>query len=491
MRYFALLLIVTVFGALDPGVQARAQEWEATGEESEPPRPHYHLLRHEEDWSMLRGNTGEDYLDPLKYIPLAHGGDAFLTLGGEARTDTRLYKNEQWGTAARSDAFLLQRLMLHGSLHAKALPHGLSARTFIQLKSGLIAGRNGPVYPPDRDSLDVNQAFLALTLPLGRSWSFKLRIGRQELHYGAGRMIAVREGPNVRFGYDALLGRLRGDAWQVDAFVAKPNETAPGIFDNGWMQGRTLWGTHVQQSPAAKEEGYALYYFGFKRAPSPLSDVDSEIRHTVGGRWHGRTSQLRYDLEAALQVGRFRGAGGTENSGGRGHPAQEPIWAWKLSGHFARDFPEAPARLTVGLAAELSSGDAGGSRRLETFEAPYPSGRFTGAGNVLGPGNLLNVRSHVAARLTPSLRVEASSYFFWRLQPTDGVYAIWGAPLFPGHASSERFVGIMPETSLTWQVGRHLSTTLEASHFFAGSFLKQTLAGKDMAGLTLRARYIF
>lgn len=50
-------------------------------------------------------------------------------------------------------------------------------------------------------------------------------------------MIAVREGPNVRLGVDAVQGRYRSDAWRVDAFVARPTETPPGVLGNGWMPG--------------------------------------------------------------------------------------------------------------------------------------------------------------------------------------------------------------------------------------------------------------
>ena len=83
------------------------------------------------------------------------------------------------------------------------------------------------------------------------------------------------------------------------------------------------------------------------------------------------------------------------------------------------------------------------------------------------------------------------SYFFWRSTSQDGIYAIWGAPLRSGGDTDARWVGVMPEVTLTATVGRHVTLALEASHFNAGPVLRESGSGQDLSHLGLRASYVF
>jgi len=440
--------------------------------------PDYRLLRQEEDWSSRHDRSTEG--PPLKYVPVSTGGP-HLTVGGQVRSYARWYRNERWGRGPDRDGALHQRLMLHGSIEAAS--EGLRLRGFVQLKSGLVAERDGPVYPPDHDRLGVNQAFLELGAGNESARAWTLRVGRQELHYGAGRMIAVREGPNVRLGVDAVWGRYRSGAWRVDAFAARPTETSPGVLDNGWMPGRTLWGAHLRRS-APDRPVLSAYYFGTERMPSPADSRLRVTRHTIGARILGTAGRLGYDLEGAVQGGRYEhGDGGAEEAA--------PIRAWMLAGRLTYRFSERRERPTLGIRADLSSGDRGATAANETFVAPYPSGRYTGAGSRLGPGNLLNLRPVVGLRLREGLQLHLKGYAFWRLHATDAVYAIWGAPLRPASGTDARFAGVMPEGVLTWTVGRHVTLALEGSHFVPGAVLRESGPGHGLTHVGLRAKYVF
>ena len=52
-------------------------------------------------------------------------------------------------------------------------------------------------------ALDFQTAFLEVGAGDERDW-IKLRVGRQELEYGSGRLIDVREVPNVRLSFDGI-----------------------------------------------------------------------------------------------------------------------------------------------------------------------------------------------------------------------------------------------------------------------------------------------
>jgi hypothetical protein len=128
---------------------------------------------------------------------------------------------------------------------------------------------------------------------------------------------------------------------------------------------------------------------------------------------------------------------------------------------------------------------------LETFAAPYPSGRWTGAGSRLGPGNLINVAPFLTLHGPAGIRLQLKGHFFWRSTTTDGIYAIWGAPLRGSVSTDTHFIGAMPEALLSIDAGRHLTLALEASSFHTGPVLRQGPAGQDMVHLGLRATYLF
>ena len=105
--------------------------------------------------------------------------------------------------------------MLYADLH-----YGPHVRTFLELKSGINSWRAGGPRPIDEKRLDFQAGFLEVGG--ATSWgSIQVRAGRQELEYGSGRLVDVREGPNVRLSFDGFLVRAslfdgRSTALQYD-----------------------------------------------------------------------------------------------------------------------------------------------------------------------------------------------------------------------------------------------------------------------------------
>src|SRR6202142_359043 len=173
--------------------------------ESTLPAPTFHLLREDDDWSFLDGSTDRrDFWDPIKYIPLRSGrNDWFLSLGGEAREIWEQIGNDNWGQQPFMNGYFNQRYMLDFDVH-----YGKHFRSFVGLKSGLNSYRIGGPRPIDEKKLDFQAAFLEIGMGDGtgdgtgddRNW-IKLRAGRQEMEYGSGRLIDVREGQNVRLSF--------------------------------------------------------------------------------------------------------------------------------------------------------------------------------------------------------------------------------------------------------------------------------------------------
>ncbi|HLW52430.1 MAG TPA: alginate export family protein [Candidatus Angelobacter sp.] len=170
----------------------------ASGSETCPARPVLQQLRYDEDWSFLaNAECRSEPLDNIKYVPLGREG-WFLSAGGETRLRYENYQNPAFGSdPADENGYLLQRYLLHADVH-----FGERFRFFVQLQSGLEDGRNGGPRLTDEDILDLHQAFGELVLLKDTNSRLALRIGRQEVEFGAGRLIGASEGLNPRRAFD-------------------------------------------------------------------------------------------------------------------------------------------------------------------------------------------------------------------------------------------------------------------------------------------------
>src|SRR5712672_2986413 len=227
----ALVLVVGV-------TAARAQSDDAP--ESKDPDRSYKLLREDEDWSFLRDpRLRRDPWDKIKYIPLRKNSDDwYMTIGGEAREVWEQIGNDNWGQQPFMNGYFNQRYMFYFDVH-----YGVHVRSFVELKSGLNSYRIGGPRPIDEKKLDFQAGFLELGTSKGAN-SVALRVGRQELEYGSGRFIDVREGPNVRLSFDGFMVKAGVGSWQIDGFAVRPDLDNPGFFDNAPNHTVGFWGVY-------------------------------------------------------------------------------------------------------------------------------------------------------------------------------------------------------------------------------------------------------
>ena len=218
----------------------------------------YSLLREDDNWTFLKDKScRQDFWDPIKYVSLGPDG-WFLSIGGEAREAFEQVGNDNWGRQNYTNTFFLERYMLHTDWHL-----GRYVRAFVQLKSGLESYRIGGPRPIDEKKLDFEAAFLEVGNTNKKNWAV-LRIGRQELNYGSGRLVSVREGPNVRQSFDGAKIRSKVGAWNVDAWAVRPDLDKPGFFDNAPDHTTAFWGVYAAR-PLRRGVGYDLYYLGLDR----------------------------------------------------------------------------------------------------------------------------------------------------------------------------------------------------------------------------------
>ena len=436
----------------------------------------YSLLREDEDWSFLKDpSLRQDIWDPLKYIPLGRES-WFLTIGGEVREVLERVGNDNWGKPPYTNTFFLERYMLHTDWR-----FGKHFRAFVQLKSGLESFRRGGYRPIDEKKLDVEAAFVELGAGGGDHWVV-LQAGRQELNYGSGRLVSVREGPNVRQSFDGARLKIKTGAWRVDAFAARPDLDKPGYFDNVPDHRTSFWGVYATR-PWQSRVSFDSYYLGLDRKSFTYNrGTAQETRHNLGARlWRPpatKESDWDFDCEAVWQFGSF-GADG--------------IRAWTVASDTGYSFLAAPLKPRISVKADISSGDDPRSHSLGTFSPIFPIGNYFGVLADTGPGpvNFIDVHPKLQMKLPRGVSITTDLVVQWRESLTDGVYAVPGFLLVPAGDSRARFVGYRPGVEVRWQIDRHAWLQADYGVFFAGDFLKQASSGRNINYTEFWAGYKF
>jgi hypothetical protein len=446
--------------------------------ESPAPARIYHLLREDDDWSFLADPAErQEFWDPIKYIRLwSDRNDWFLSIGGEAREVWEQIGNDNWGQQPFWNAYLNERYMLYFDVH-----YGKHFRTFVELKSGINSFRMGGPRPIDEKKLDFQAGFLELGTSSGSN-SISLRVGRQELEYGSGRLIDVREGPNVRLSFDGFMVKSKLSAWQIDGFAVRPDLDNPGFFDNAPNHAVGFWGVYASR-PLPNKNSLDVYYLGLDRKQATFErGTAREVRQSVGARFSRPIATEKagwdFDYEGVWQFGTF----GSAN-----------IEAWTVASETGYGIPTIPFKPRFSAKADISSGDNPNSRTLGTFNPLFPKGNYFGVLATTGPGpiNFIDVHPRVETALPHDVSVSFDWIVQWRENVNDGVYAVPGFLIRAADGSRARFVGDRPGTEVRWQANRHLWFQADYGIFYAGKFVKESQPGRNLNYWALWTGYKF
>jgi Alginate export len=448
----------------------------------QPGRPYIGLLRTDEDWSFLKDPANRtEFWDPLKYIELGKPG-WYLSLGAETRQRYEIYHNFPFDPGAPSDddGYYLMRYMLHGDLHLG--PH---LRLFTQFKSAIPIDKEALLSGADRNDLDVKQLFIEINTPMGETGRpFALRLGRQEFHYGMGRLLTIREGPNNRQGWDGLRSSLWLGNWRIEAFYALGVEDGLQVFDDSTTDDQMIWGlyatTMLHAFPGLGLDVYYLAdtltknYFttsGIRYFQDFVQGIGHETRHSVGTRVFGGRPPLDWDLEFILQTGARQG---------------HSIWAHSISIGGGYTVPELPTRPRFTLGLDFVSGDRKFTDGdLQTFRPIVFRGNYSGEAAFLQLSNIIKVHPGVDLHLRRDMYLYLDFPFFWRMSRGDGLYSPGGflvaAPIPSTRIGlppiDDRYVGFQPSLYLMWQMTQYLAFNLSYAHFFSGAFLDKAGRG--------------
>jgi hypothetical protein len=286
------------------------------------------------------------------WSPVAHFGGYQNPLRSEQ------FRGNLWGSAeAPNDGYLLLRGIPNLDAH-----FGDHVRVFGQLIAADARGVEPSAGPADKTGVDVLQAFAEARLPVTGDTKLTVRVGRQLLSYGSGRLIGLRYGPNVPLPFDGGVIKLTSGQWRLDAFYTRPVQGGTSSFD-ATSQTRELWGLYAsRQRPLGLPGGIDLFYIGYSNKAATFDQRrGDEQRNTVGLRAFGAQAGWSWNGEAMYQFGSF---------------ATGDISAWSIATEVGCRVNDLPLRPQLRLRANVASGDKDPNRpALQTFNALFPQGQ--------------------------------------------------------------------------------------------------------------------
>jgi hypothetical protein len=444
-----------------------------------PSPPPYTLLRFNEDYSYLADPAKRtDPFDFLKYISLsAKDAQSYISLGGDFREYYQDFTYPGFGVAgnpSRED-YVLQRIDLDVDLHFDE-----HWRFFTQGISGYEWGSDVPSPPVNQDPADLQQAFLDFRLNTTTDGDppqyLVVRAGRFAMSFGAGRLVATRQAPNIPFKFDGLQIIQEVANTKIYAFITKPARENPTRFDDEYPH-ELFGGVYVNAPEFVPAIGMKadVYYLYYRNDPVQYANGSgAEERHTFGTRLYGSFNGFDYDVEPILQTGRFAG---------------RDILAWTVGSTAGYTFEAAAWKPRIGADFDVVSGDSGGTGHFGTFNPLFFKAGYFNDASLIRPSNIIDIHPTLQLQVSPKLLMTVGSDTLWRYTLNDGIYGPPGNLELPA-GGTNRYFATTAEVSVQWQPWRHLSVIGSYDRFFTSQYV-HSVGGHDVDAFGTWATFTF
>lgn len=403
-------------------------------------------------------------------------------VSGEFREQYESWHGREFGSIPDADNdYLLQRLYL--DLEYRPTDW---LRTQVELGSSFQFGSPFEPAPIDEDPVFFQQLLADIKLLETARGELSTSIGRQTFSLGSGRLVAIRNGPNIRRSFDAA--RLRFVNESVDSQLLFGADVSFGgeAFDNEIRGDRLLWGHYhtLKAGPDSllpQDGGLDLYYLGYRNADGQYDAVSGdERRHSFGMRafgLFGSGNNWDYNVESILQVGSV---------------AEQDIFAWTIATILGRSFPDTPLSPRVGIKLNVISGDKNpDDDRLQTFNAYFPNNSYFSEAAVFFPANLLDLNLNLDLQLTDRLSAVVLWDFLWRYSVADAIFVPPGVPAISGDRSDARYIGNTLSIAAEWKPISSIETAIAFVHLDAGPAVTQAGGRRNAEFVLLWATWFF
>lgn len=298
--------------------------------------------------------------------------------------------------------------------------------------------------------------FLQGYLELAADFGY-LRLGRQQIEYGAGRLIGLSNWTNGQ-SFDAL--RLHGTWGSVDAdffasVVSFQRDIGSRNTEGDYLGGLALtW----KASDAFTLEPYLLFRHD---GPTESGAADAPLRErnrNIGAaalHLKGEVSIIKFDVEGVFQYGDEGDAGG-----------EFLAFAAQGDGTVSLPLPLQPA-VTVGASYGSAPSSDG---KVDGFDLFYPTkhARF-GSADLLGWRNQITGYLKAAIVPIPSLQITASGWLLMLADPAGSWFDSNGGAVANSNNNDERHLGTEIDVDLRWGIMKQVGLFAGYSMFMPGA----------------------
>lgn len=344
-----------------------------------------------------------------------------------------------------------------------------------------------------RDEFDLHQAYLKLSKP--GNLPVSLTVGRQELNYGAKRLIAAPTWSNNIRSFDTVKFTYNPAFFDIDLFVGNQVRYEDNKF-NPAIWGENLYGIYATYKgiPNNVFDLYSINLTDTRHEIQSVTDTKTTYgnikRYTVGARGEGKMvpANLGYGYEIAYQFGdRDAVTGGTKKS--------QDIRAYAVHADVNYTFKDLRYQPMIKLEYNYASGDGnpndGTSKTFDplfqTTHDPYGLIDFFRWQNMEEFALCLDF-TPIKARMKGSLQYHR----YYLAETKDAWYNASGKKIRydkTGHASD--YVGDEVDLVLNYKVFSFLNIEGGYAHFFCGDYVKDTGSSDDADWFYLQTALTF
>ena len=392
--------------------------------------------------------------DEFKYISLSPTDPhTYLSFGADTRERFESNDAAGFGTGPnRTQNYVISRNEFHADLRVAD-----QFQAFVQLQSDFAPWKT-MLTPVDTDRLDLEQAFVALTEPVGDG-TLKVRLGRQQFAFDLQRFVSVRDGPNVRQSYDAAWADYETGPWRFITFYSHPVQVQDNqAFDDYSSSKQTFGGVRLERkfSDALNVAGY---YANFTQANVTFPNAaGNERRDILDLHMTGKAKNFDYDVEAMNQTGSI---------------GARPIEAWAFGSLAGYTFSKVNWSPRLGIQFDAASGDSGSpGHSFGTFNPLFPNGYYVTLAGYTGYVNFIHLKPSLTLHPFESLKLTFAGAVQWRETTSDAVYAQPDIPIANTAGRPGSYTGSYGQVRADWTIDRATSFAVEAVHFVVGDALR-------------------
>lgn len=421
--------------------------------------------------------------DPFRSLKNQKLGPGWLDIGGSVRLRWEYLDNfdvRRYGTRSDDDV-LLARERLWADYHFSEEAHAFLMLQDSRFWCSDLSVSDFPGACPYYDSLDLREAFLEWEHISGSPWGFKA--GRQSVCYGDNRVFGPGEWGNVgRYVWDAAKIYYDVDAVKIDVIFGQRVEFDPHCFDDHHWD-FDAWAVYAQLKrlpPTLKTlDLFWILRHDDHNTTAGESGAGDRKTHTLGTHFDGRVAQ-HWDYGGALAV--QRGKWGNDDI---------DAYGLNLRGGYTCDAPWQPR---LGLEYSCASGDSDPSDgEHETFDNAFGAvDKYYGRMNMFAWMNLEDYQATVSVKPCRNAKI-ALDYHFFRLASDKDAWYYCSGKAQRRDTSGASGSGLGQEIDLTarWQMNRNMELQAGVSHFFPGSFVRNTGSDGGATWAFMQVSYTF